>query len=198
MAIDTTPSQVETSEQQALPLENENTSIDAGLAEATLPNLGLFKANANSFADHSSKKDSTDTQKSKYSVEYTMDVAVKAGQDTMPAGLAKVLELLGDSLNVSDPLGTLEVSSFELKGSPGETCVLIATYKNPDGIFEPSKIQIPGLQGRVDGDSMIFNLPVVEGQTTSFTVGVLGIDKKVAVETIDTNTDQKNRKFAKM
>ena len=47
-----------------------------------------------------SQKDSKATEESKYSVEYTMDIAVKAGQDSMPAGLAKVLELLGNSLDV--------------------------------------------------------------------------------------------------
>lgn len=45
-------------------------------------------------ASYSSKKDSKATSDSKYSVEYTMDVAVKAGQDSMPAGLSKILELL--------------------------------------------------------------------------------------------------------
>ena len=41
------------------------------------------------------------TSDSKYHVKYTMDVAVKAGQDSMPAGLSKILELLGNSLDVS-------------------------------------------------------------------------------------------------
>ncbi len=40
-------------------------------------------------ASYSSKKDSSATRDSKYSVEYTMDVAVHAGQDSMPAGMAK-------------------------------------------------------------------------------------------------------------
>ncbi len=65
-----------------------------------------------------------------------MDVAVKAGQDSMPAGLAKVLELLGNTLDVSDPDGTLEVSARELTLTDGKA-TLIATYKNSKGIFKP-------------------------------------------------------------
>lgn len=179
-------------------VENESTSIDAGVAGSTSVNLGLFKVNADFHANYSSKKDSTATQDSKYSVEYTMDVAVKAGQDSMPAGLAKVLELLGNSLDVSDPSGTLEVNALEFKGSPSEEFMLIATYKNREGLFEPGKIQIPGQTGTVDGDSMVFRLPVEEGRTTSYMVGVSGIDKKVIVKTIDTYTDQKNRELARL
>lgn len=46
----------------------------------------------------SSKKDSTATKDSKYSVEYTMDINVHAVQDDMPAGLAKVLNILTESV----------------------------------------------------------------------------------------------------
>ncbi len=49
-------------------------------------------------ASISSKKDSSSTKNSKYSVEYTMDVNVHAVQDDMPAGLAKILNLLTDSI----------------------------------------------------------------------------------------------------
>ena len=63
--------------------------------------LGMFQADAKINANYSSKKDSKATAESKYCVEYTMDVAVKAGQDSMPAGLAKMLEILANSLNVS-------------------------------------------------------------------------------------------------
>lgn len=179
-------------------VENESSSIDAGLAGSASLNLGIFKTNADFHANYSSKKDSTATQDSKYSVEYTMDVAVKAGQDSMPAGLAKVLELLGNSLDVCDPSGTLEVNALEYKGSPSEQFMLIASYKNSEGIFEPSKIQIPGQSGEVDGDSIIFNLPIVEGKTTSYIVGVSGTDKKVVVKTIDSFSDQQNREVARL
>lgn len=179
-------------------VENESSSIEAGLAGSATLDLKIFKVKTDFHANYSSKKDSTATQDSKYSVEYTMDVAVKAGQDSMPAGLAKVLELLGNSLDVCDPTGILDVNALEFKGAPGEHSMLIATYKNRDGLFEPDKIQIPGQQGTVDGDSKIFQLPIEDGKTTSYIVGVSGTDKKVIVKTVDTYTDQKNRELARM
>lgn len=48
----------------------------------------------------SSKKDSTATNTSKYSVEHTMDISVHAAQEDMPAGLAKILSMLTDSIAV--------------------------------------------------------------------------------------------------
>ena len=74
-----------------------------------------------------------------------MDVAVKAGQDSMPAGLSKILELLGNSLDVSDPAGTLEVNSNLLLIENGkETVRLIATYKDGSGLLAPDKLTITG------------------------------------------------------
>jgi uncharacterized protein DUF2589 len=49
----------------------------------------------------SSKKDSTATNTSKYSVEHTIDISVHAVQDDMPAGLAKMLSILTDSIRIS-------------------------------------------------------------------------------------------------
>jgi hypothetical protein len=49
-------------------------------------------------ASISSKKDSSATRDSRYSVEYTMDINVHAVQDDIPAGLAKVLGLLNESM----------------------------------------------------------------------------------------------------
>ena len=50
-------------------VENESSSVDAGLAGSTSLNMGIFKINADFHANYSSKKDSTATQDSKYSVE---------------------------------------------------------------------------------------------------------------------------------
>ncbi|KIH76030.1 Protein of unknown function [Geoalkalibacter ferrihydriticus] len=49
-------------------------------------------------ASYSSKKDSSATKNSKYSVEYTMDINVHAVQDDVPAGMAKVLNILTDNI----------------------------------------------------------------------------------------------------
>jgi hypothetical protein len=59
-------------------------------------------------ASISSKKDSTSTRDSKYSVETTIDVHVHAVQDELPAGLSKMLEILSDTIKapaVSDAGG---------------------------------------------------------------------------------------------
>ncbi|TVR97805.1 MAG: DUF2589 domain-containing protein [Rhodospirillales bacterium] len=60
---------------------------------------------------YSSKKDSKATQNSSYSVEYTMDVDVKASSDAMPAGLAKVLNMLEGSISLSQPSALLGISA---------------------------------------------------------------------------------------
>jgi hypothetical protein len=74
----------------------EKTSTDfSGAAEATV-GFALWKASVK--ASVSSKKDSTATSSSKYSVEHTMDVSVHAVQDEMPAGLAKLLNFMTESI----------------------------------------------------------------------------------------------------
>lgn len=125
-------------------------SLDAGGDVTAGLKIGPFHLDAKPNANYSSKKDSKATEDSKYGVECTMDAAVKAGQDSMPAGLDKVLELLGSSLNVLDPKGTLEVNATHLK--VGDQ--LIATYKNKEGIYEPTAITCDTLSLVEDGDSM--------------------------------------------
>ena len=139
-----------------------------GTAKAKL-NLGIFSVEANLKANYSSKKDSKATEESKYSVESTIDVAVKAGQDSMPAGLAKVLELLGNSLDVVDAKGELTASATELPGGSK----LVVTYKNREGIFDPKAITIdPKIENsKIDGDSFVVDkLPNPEkDKTTEYT-----------------------------
>ena len=101
-------------------------------------NLGLFSLQANLKANYSSKKDSKATAESKYSVESTIDVAVKAGQEGMPAGMAKVLELLGSALDVVDTKGELQVNATIL--SVGDN--LVISYKNKEGLFDNSMLKI--------------------------------------------------------
>ena len=98
-----------------------------------------------------------------------MDIAVKAGQDSMPAGLAKVLELLGNSLDVSDPNGTLEINASKLKQNER----LIATYKNKDGLYESSAISVVEQQMDLqkDGDSVVLDLANVTPGTYTLKAG---------------------------
>ena len=63
----------------------------------------FFKASLD--ASVSSKRDSESTKNSKYSVETTMDVHVHAVQDEMPAGMAKMLEILTDSIEAPTAAG---------------------------------------------------------------------------------------------
>lgn len=150
----------------------ENTSsssLDVGAEVTAGLKVGPFHMDAKLNANYSSKKDSKATEESKYSVEYTMDIAVKAGQDSMPAGLAKVLELLGNSLDVSDPNGTLEINASKLKQNER----LIATYKNKDGLYESSAISVVEQQMELkkDGDSVVLDLANITPGTYTLKAG---------------------------
>lgn len=155
---------------------SSSSSLDAGAEVTAGLKIGPFHMDAKLNANYSSKKDSRATEESKYSVEYTMDVAVKAGQDSMPAGLAKVLELLGNSLDVSDPKGTLEVNAQNLKA--GET--LVITFKDKNGLFKPEAITCNNSSDGMSksGDSMVYkNIPageyVIAGGEQQITVTVV-------------------------
>lgn len=164
--------------------QSSSSALDAGAEASIGAKWGPFHMDAKMKANYSSKKDSKATQESKYSVEYTMDVAVKAGQDSMPAGLAKVLELLGNTLDVSDPDGTLEVSARELTLTDGKA-TFIATYKNSKGIFEPESIKIDGVTGKVSDDSVVFELKEAKTYT------VIAGKKKVSVDVQNVKPDTK-------
>ena len=164
--------------------QSSSSALDVGAEASIGAKWGAFHMDAKMKANYSSKKDSKATQESKYSVEYTMDVAVKAGQDSMPAGLAKVLELLGNTLDISDPDGTLEVSARELTLTDGKA-TLIATYKNSKGIIEPESIKIDGVTGKVSDDSVVFELK--EAKTYTVVAG----KKKVSVDVQNIKPDTK-------
>ena len=134
---------------------------------------GPFSVSVDLKGGYSSKKDSRATQDSKYSVEYTMDVGLRAGQESMSAGLAKVLEILNNSLTISDPKGTLAVNatSFKLGGDNGDKVSLTATYMSPEGLYDPTKIKLTNgnseLNGNVDGNSKVFELNAAGTYTVS-------------------------------
>ncbi|HEX7186008.1 MAG TPA: DUF2589 domain-containing protein [Thermoanaerobaculia bacterium] len=90
--------------------QSENTQMGGSLGVTAKVGWGPFSANADFNANYSSKKDSKATQESKYSVEYTMNVAVHASQSAMPAGLAAVLNILQSSITEANPAGTLLAS----------------------------------------------------------------------------------------
>jgi hypothetical protein len=86
---------------------------------------GPFSAKAHFEGSYSSKKDSKATQDSKYSVEYTMDVLVHASQESMPAGLAKVLNILEQSIAPTEATATIRFLPERLEITGGEE----KTYK---------------------------------------------------------------------
>lgn len=101
--------------------DSSSTSFGGELAAHAEFGYGMFKVSADFKANYSSKKDSKATQDSKYSVEYTMDIAVHAGQDSMPAGLAAVLGILRESITSGSVGGKLNASATSITLMPTGT-----------------------------------------------------------------------------
>ncbi len=118
--------------------KSSSTSFDAGVKTKASVRTFFVKASAEMHANISSKKDSKATQESKYSVEYTMDVHVHAGQDGMPAGMAKVLEILSSSVDTVNAKGELSISDSNLTLSSNPS--LVASYRSAEGVLEPQII----------------------------------------------------------
>jgi len=116
--------------------EHESLDVDWNMKAKASANFLVAKASVEMNIGVSSKKDSTATRDSKYSVEYTMDVAVKAGQEDMPAGMAKVLEMLNESIDTVEKGGELHLSTqmVNLSSENGMKGVYI-TYKNEEGYY---------------------------------------------------------------
>lgn len=89
---------------------SESTAMDAGGSAKASFGYGPFSVSAEFKANYSSKKDSKSSSESKYSVEYTMDLAVHAGQSDMPAGLSAVLNILQSSITDVGAHGSILLS----------------------------------------------------------------------------------------
>jgi hypothetical protein len=83
---------------QSMETKESEATTTAGEVKTTAGG-GFLGWKAEMSASVSSKKDSSSTRDSRYSVEYTMDINVHAVQDDIPAGLAKVLGLLNESMD---------------------------------------------------------------------------------------------------
>lgn len=134
----------------------------------------------------STKKDSKSTQDSKFSVEATIDVAVHASQDSMPAGMARILELLGSALDLVDPNGELTVSETLLYAKKNETVDVVAQYKTPMGELHAKDIKCTNSSNKeIAEDSCKFNK---KDETMTFSLGVgtykisVGDDNYIDVE----------------
>lgn len=117
----------------------ENNSSEETKASGSLDvgvDYGPFSAKAHFEASYSSKKDSKATQDSKYSVEYTMDVRVHAKQESMPAGLAKVLNILEGSITPTEAKETFRLSVEKLvviDASKDQEFLIKATFYDNQG-----------------------------------------------------------------
>lgn len=96
----------------------------------------------------SSKRDSKCTQDSSFSVESTIDVEVHAGQESMPAGMAKVLEMLGAAMDLVSPDGELSVNDTTFYVESGKKARVIAQYKTPKGLYDSEGIKCKGATGK--------------------------------------------------
>ncbi len=120
--------------------DKKSTAMEMGMKSNTSVNIGIVKSSLELSTSISSKKDSTATRESKYSVEYTMDVNVKAGQDDMPAGMAKVLEMLNTSIDSINTKGELNVSNQVVSLKDGGSTYI--SYKNTEGYYAPQDIKL--------------------------------------------------------
>lgn len=122
----------------------ESESKNGELSGSAGVGFGPFSAKVDFKGGFSSKKDSKATQESKYSVEYTMDVAVKAGQDSMPAGLAQVLNILQSSISTADPKGVLRASSRTLELKDNNPRTLTLTFRDREGLAKSTELTVEG------------------------------------------------------
>ena len=136
-----------------------------GMSASVGVNVGIVKASASFNASVSSKKDSSATRDSKYSVEYTMDVNLRAGQEDIPAGTAKVLEMLNESIDSVDVNGELQVTSNQVVLQGGNPNGIFVTYKNPEGFYAPEDIKVVGTDGKA--------LPAGKYKLTEDDIGML-------------------------
>lgn len=129
----------------------------------------------------STKRDSKSTSDSRYSVEATIDVSVHAGQESMPAGMSKILELLGGALDVVSTRGEL---AFDGPFAASDDLIfIVARYKNPEGIFVTEGLACDNSkrsETNGDGDAVLFyfdkntkttklTAPKIEGVDTPLT-----------------------------
>jgi hypothetical protein len=121
--------------------------VGASMTAKASYNLGITKGSMEMKASVSSKKDSTSTRDSKYSVEYTMDVSVKAGQDDIPAGMSKVLEILNESIDTIETSGELTVSEQYLRLGSAKEITTYISYKSPEGYYDSSAINVTPKSG---------------------------------------------------
>ena len=74
-----------------------------------------------------------------------MDVHVHAGQDGMPAGMAKVLEILNSSVDTVNAKGELSLSDNVLyidKSDRKSVQTIVASFRSADGVLDAKQIKV--------------------------------------------------------
>ena len=77
-------------------------------------------------------------------------------------------------IRLSDPEGTLEVSDTAFVADDSGHAILVARYRNEDGLFDPGKILIKDVPGTIEGDWKTFSLSTQPG-IYEVTAGTLSV-----------------------
>ena len=113
-------------------------------AAATASPQNLTVSSAEITAKYSSKKDSAASQSSRYAVETTMDVQLKAVKEEMPPGLKAMMDFLSAGVEEININGELSISAEVVKLQDGHG-LITASYINGEGIFDSGKIEVKPL-----------------------------------------------------
>lgn len=162
-------------------------SAQASAAESSQQNTDLsvgggaswsgWGASVNFNASYSDKKDSRSSSDSKYAVQYTMDVNVRAVQDDMPAGLQQILNALTNSISHTSP-ATLTASAEPNFITVGQTSNFTVKVVDANG----SPLQGGTVEFLVDPNLEVVGTPPnMLGADGSATVQVKGISLKSGI-----------------
>jgi len=170
--------------------ETSESSEKEGDANASVgATWGWFGARADFNASYSSKKDSYASSDSKYSVEYTMDIAVRAGQGDMPAGMATVLNILQGSIQ-EDSSGGITIQFKD--GSSYTVADAKAADKIIVYVLEKGKVLNKGdVHMRINPSHASKNYAKIETAEHNLTSGV-GV--KIKLSDVDDKVDGKKLK----
>ena len=168
--------------------EDETTvNVDRNIKSTSSKGFGILTKRKTSkmTTNISTKKDSKATQESNFSIEATMDVRVQASQESMPAGMAKVLELLGSAMDVVPEKGELVLEGpYEDTDKEPAVQYIIARYKTPEGLYEPALIRCGSDDGKVVQDGTAKRFDFAKSVTGKQTVNAMvkGDDGKAGQE----------------
>ncbi|MFA8344258.1 MAG: DUF2589 domain-containing protein [Rhodothermaceae bacterium] len=135
---------------------NDKSSSSSSVDVNASASAGWGWGKAKFSAGYSSKKDSSSSRDSKYSVEYTMDISVHAVQDDMPGGLEKVLNMLEKSIEsapaLKSPAQIAIETSPEIKTAGGDAEIIVTvTDKEGDAVSNDTIVKCitAGITGKI-------------------------------------------------